>query len=280
MKRTIASLAAAFLLTPVIALASEQNPFDKPLPFKSAKVTYSISGMEEGTETLYLDDYGRKSAAYHKTVTSMMGMKLQNSTVEITDPEWVYSYDLVERTGVKGPNMVKYLNEEYQQLSKAEKKVVSKNAEHLGCNVMSGMGGEIEQNATEILGYSCDRVSAMGVTVYSLHGTSLPLQTDSSTMGMKMAMVATSVEEGKVEEKHFQHPEGIEAIFDPEADAMARQMAAQTIAWLKDPEASNGSPGQMDAAGQTNRMQHIPAEDQEAMQQAMEALKGMFGNQQ
>ncbi len=268
------------LILPALTCAREKNPFDRELDFESGVITYAISGMEEGSEVMYIRDYGKRSAIHHTTVTNMMGMKMENNTIEIEDPDWVYSYDLVEQTGVKGPNPKKYLIEEYEKLSGAEREQVQKNAGKFGMGVMTGMGGTVEENAAELLGYMCDRVSAMGTTVYSIHKSQIPLKSESKIMGMQMNIVATSLDKGKVEDTYFTHPAGIEAVFDQEADAMTRQMAKQTMDWLKDPEAGSVPP-QMQGAGQGNRMQQVPQEDQEMMKQAeqmMEGLKGLIGN--
>jgi hypothetical protein len=273
-------LMMSVLLLPAFTWAKDKNPFDRELDFKSGVITYAISGMENGSEVMYIRDYGKRNAIYHTTVTNMMGMKIENNSIEIEDPEWVYSYDLVEQTGVKGPNPKKYLIEEYEKLSGTEQEQVQKNAEKFGMGVMTGMGGTVEKNAAELLGYMCDRVSAMGTTVYSIHESQIPLKTESNIMGMQMSIVATSFDKGKVEDKYFTHPAGIEAVFDQEADTMARQMAIQTMDWLKDSEAGSVPP-QLDGAGQLNRMQQVPQEDQEMMKQAeqmMEGLKGMLGN--
>jgi len=77
-------LALSLVLFPALVYAGLDNPWDIRLPFKEAVVHYTIKGMESGTETLYIKDYGRRSAKYHKTSTSMMGVTVNNETVEIT----------------------------------------------------------------------------------------------------------------------------------------------------------------------------------------------------
>jgi hypothetical protein len=205
-----------------------------------------------------------------------MGMTMENNTIEITDPDWVYSYDLVEGTGNKSRNPMKYMEEEFAKLSTAERQQVLKNRKLMGLNVMAGMGGTVEENATEILGYTCDRVNAMGTSVYTINGSSLAVKTESEVMGMKMSIVVTAIDKGAVDDKYFTHPAGIEAVHDEEADAMSMQMAQQTMAWLKDPEASS-KPLQMGAMDQSERMQHISQEDQELMKQAQQLMQEMQG---
>jgi hypothetical protein len=176
--------------------------------------------------------------------------------------------------------------EEYAKLSSAEKKKVTENAKKMGTvfaeAMADGMGGEamdvkIQPNAVEILGYSCDKVDVMGGATYLLHDTDILLKSEMSMLGMKMEMVATSVQEGKVDDKYFQHPEGIIAEMDAEAETMVREMATQVVAMLKDPEnIPQGEAQPMRFMGNTEGMSE---EDKLMMQQAekmMQNLKGMM----
>jgi hypothetical protein len=259
---------------PFLAAAAE-NPWEKQLPFAAASIHYQLSGSQEGTEDRYFRDHGRETATYRKAVTVMMGMKMVHDTVEIQDADWTYTYDLQEKTGTKSTNPLNYMTEEYNKLTAAEKEQVRRNAETMGASFMQGMNGKVEENVTTILGQSCDRTSMMGTTVYMIHGTAIPLKTETAMAGMKMASVATSFDEGNVDDRFFQHPAGIEVVHDREADEMARNMAAQTMAMLKDPGGmKNVQPGAMMpgmGAGEGSEA------DQEMMDQAGEIMKGMRG---
>ena len=230
--------------------------------------------MENGSEVVYVRDYGSEVATYHTTKTSMMGMSMVNETVDIDNPDWLYQFDLTEGTGTKSVNPEKYMIEEYNKLSKADQKLVVKNGEKMGVAMAEGFGGAVQPNAKKILGYSCDKAEMMGTVAYSIHGSGIPLLVESNMMGMVMKIEATSVDVGKVSDKYFQFPEGIDAHFDPESDAIAREMAKQTIAGLKDPESLGKQGGMPMMQGQQPQ---LTPEEQEQMQQAMEMLKGMFG---
>ncbi len=264
------------LLLPVGALAGNKSPWEVKLPFKSATIHYTISGVENGSEIKYIRDYGREVATYHTTKTSMMGMTMVSETVDIYTPDWQYHFDLNEKTGTKSVNPQKYMIEEYKKLSKAERKQVEENSEKMGTSVADGFGGSVQQNAEKILGYNCDRAEMMGTVSYSIHASGIPLRLESNMMGMSMKIEATSVDEGRVPGKFFQIPQGIEPQYDPQSDAMAREMARQTIAMLKDPESAKKKGGvpSMQGPGQ----QQLTPEEQEQMEQAMDMLKGMFGN--
>lgn len=260
------------LLLPSISFAGGDSPWEVKLPFKKATITYSLGGMQEGIETLYIRDYGKEMARYTETTTTMLGMVMKTQEIEIINPDFIYSYDLTEQSGVKSVNSQKYMIEEYNKLSKAEKKHVKKNSETMGISMTEGLGGEIEKNAIKILGYKCDKMTVMGSTIYMIHDTQIPLKTDVNMMGMKMQIVATDIKEGKVDSSKFKHPEGIEVMTDQQADAAARVMAKQTIDMLKDPEGVK--PGSMPS------QQQLSPEEQKEMEQAMEALKGIFGGNQ
>lgn len=264
-------LVMLFLLLPSIVFAGGGNPWEKKLPFKKATITYSLGGMQEGTETLYIRDYGKETAAYTETTTKMMGMVMKTQEIEIVTPDFIYSFDLTEQSGVKSVNPQKYMIDEYNKLSKAEKKQVNKNAETTGVSMTEGLGGEIEKNATKILGYKCDKMTVMGSTIYMIHDTQIPLKTEVNMMGMKMQIVATDIKEGKVDASKFEHPEGIELVTDQQADAAARTMAKQTMDMLKDPEGAK--PGALPSQQQ----QQLSPEEQKEMEQAMQALKGILG---
>jgi hypothetical protein len=221
---------------PTTIFADGESPWEKKLPFKSSIIHYAINGMEEGQEKLYIRDSGQQRAIYHETVSKMMGMVANNSTIELITTDYIYSYDLQNSEGEKATNPQKYMIEEYEKLSAADKNKVRDNAEKMGTAYMEGMGGVVQQNAAEILGYSCDKVEIMGgVSTYLIHGTDIPLKTEMDMMGMKMNIVATSIEKGDVDDRFFQHPAGISAELDAGADAKAREMARQVVAMLKDP---------------------------------------------
>ncbi len=73
---------------------------------KSAIIKYNVSGMDTGTEVVYIDDWGRREAIYRQVTTMMMGIKIErNYMTLITDNgKWIYNVDLNTRTAVKMNN--------------------------------------------------------------------------------------------------------------------------------------------------------------------------------
>jgi hypothetical protein len=90
-----------------------------------------------------------------------------------------------------------------------------------------------------------------------------------------MNMVATAVEKGAVDGKFFQHPAGIAAEEDAEADTMARDMAKQVIARLVDPE--NAPKSELQPMGVPGAMEGMSDEDKQMMQQLEKMMQGMKG---
>ena len=265
------------VLLPLISVATDNNPFERKFPFEKATVQYTLSGTEKGTETLYIRNYGKETATYHKAVNTVMGRTIQTDTINITTPEWVYTFDLVKKTGKKSVNPMKYVVEEYNKLSSAEKDQVMKNAKEMG--VTFGIQGKREMTAEKILGYDCDRITLMGSTIYSIHEIGIPLKVDTAMMGISMQKVATEVNKGSVDAKYFEFPAGITPQPDPEGDAMAHSMAPQILAMVKDPESAKKA-GPMNPMLLRKRGNQTTPQDadskisDEELEKAMKAMQG------
>ncbi|MCD6389696.1 MAG: hypothetical protein J7L69_09825 [Desulfobulbaceae bacterium] len=277
------------LLITAPALAGE-NPWDTRLPFKKATINYSITGTENGSETLYIRNYGKEQATYRNTTTKIFFMTTKTESIQIITPDWIYSIDLQEKTGSKSVNPTKYMIEEYNSLSRSDRKKILKNSEELGHSVTEGLQGEIKKNVTKILGYSCDKVSVMGSTIYMISGTGLPLKSETSMAGMSFQSVATGIDKGSAPANVFIPPAGIKLEHDPEADQMARTMAKQTIEMLLDPDKAQARIGQhstmppssmgsgSESGGAAKPAEGTTGQDmQDAMEQGMDALRGLFG---
>jgi hypothetical protein len=87
--------------TEAVADASRRYP-----ELKSAVITYKVSGMNNGTETVYIDDWGRREAIYKKFTTKMMGIDIERNfmTLITENGKWVYNIDFNSRTAIKMNN--------------------------------------------------------------------------------------------------------------------------------------------------------------------------------
>ena len=85
-KITIISI---LLLLPLLAHAAGNNFWEAKLPFEEATIEYSISGVENGAEILYLKNFGNTAARYHRSAMQVMGIVSVTETIEFIDPEWI-----------------------------------------------------------------------------------------------------------------------------------------------------------------------------------------------
>ncbi len=79
----------------------EQMKDAKVFDVKSGKIVFKLEGTVKGTRTLIWDDYGRLQYDHKETVTKIMGISNTEETLSIRTKEWMYTIDLVEKTGTK-----------------------------------------------------------------------------------------------------------------------------------------------------------------------------------
>lgn len=274
MKKILILMLCLFLATTVFAA---DNPWDRKLPFKSATISYSVDGTMKGKKTLYLKDYGRTQAEYTEQTMSLFGINQQQKELVITTPDWVYTVDLLTGTGDKQVNPIKYFIDEYNRLSPKQQAEVAKNAEKTGFNITEGVGGEIEKNAATVMGYDCDRVTVMGMTVYAISGTGLALKTEGNTMGIKIMETATAIDKGTPPADKFTVPANIQLNYDQQVEPLLQAQAKSVISALiegRTPvvEAGAAQPGRNGGSPEA------PAMSPEQMEQMQQLMK-MFGKQ-
>ncbi len=264
-------------LYPINNAMAIDSPWQQKLPFKNATITYTISGTMQGSKTLYVTDHGKTIAEYRQTSMAMFGMTQNQNEVIITTPEWVYTIDMLTRSGHKQTNPEKFMIAEFNKLSKSDQKKLVKNANKLGLSAIDGMQGTVEKKATKILGYTCDKVSIMGSTIYTIKDTNLALKVQSNIMGVTIKEEASSVKKGKVPTDKFKVPAGIQLTQDSQEEEMMQMQAANVVANLvagKAPVPAGGGYGQRNQDGSHPADQPSP----EQMEQMHEMMK-MFGNQ-
>ncbi|MEN8211205.1 MAG: hypothetical protein ABFR31_05765 [Thermodesulfobacteriota bacterium] len=257
MKEIISLLIILFSATSAFAV---DNPWDTKLPFKNVIIDSKISGTMNGEKTIYIKDYGKIRAEYSNISMKMMGMKQQQKEVIITTPDWVYTINQLENTGSKQANLKKFMIQEFNSLSKTEQKKVVKNAESQGIASIEGMEGTLEENAAEIMGYSCDKVTMAGTVVYIISKTDLVLKMNGNTMGVQMNQAATNIRKKSAPSSKFELPSNIIFEHDKQADQMMHNQAKSVIQeLLKD------NPGQLSSAGNySNTQSHIPTPPQKS----------------
>lgn len=271
-KILLVMLLCVFSVTTVHAL---ESPWEKKLPLKNATIDYKVTGTQKGKKTVYIKDYGKTTAEYRDTTMTVMGMKQLTNEATITTPDWQYDLDLQSKTGTKITNPQKYLIEEFKKLPKSKQKKVIKNVDEMGLATVEGMEGEFVKNATQILGYKCDKMSMMGATAYTISGTDLLLKSEASIMGMTINEVATKIKKGSVSSSKFKVPSDIRVSYDAESDRIMKENAKMIMESLVSGKAP--SPSSMPQRSAENNDQ---TEDQDTVNQMKEMMQQMFGGQE
>ncbi|MCD6582594.1 MAG: hypothetical protein J7K90_12425 [Desulfuromusa sp.] len=261
------------LLVSAPDMAQSADMWETKLPFKEATISYQITGTQTGSSTVFLKDYGKTSAIYRNATTKIMGITNQENTLSILTPDWIYNIDLNSKEGTKQINPEKYFIEEFNNLSAAERQKVAANAENMSMGTMVGMDGQVEKNAAKILGYSCDKVTMMGITIYSISDTDLSLKTETNMMGMAFTEVATKINKGSVPAAKFAIPADIQITHQPAADEMAKSHAKMTIQSLLEGKRPSDRMEQYNTPN--NQQQDMPSD----MKEQMEKMMKMFGGQ-
>lgn len=287
-KRSVLALPLVLFCLVAVAFAGDL-PWEMKLPFKQATIRYELKGSQQGTETLYVKEFGKIRAKHHKSSATIMGMTKKSDTIEITDPDWVTTYDLIEKTGEKVTNPTKLYLAEYNKFNSEEKRNFEKNSKELGASMMGKFGGSIKQKSAQHLGYDCDVSTIDGMSnVYLLHGSDIPLRSEVSVMGMTNSVNATAVDtNASIQDSVFMPPAGITATSNQEAESMIAGTIKQTMDTLKRPDGAKamqqmgspmmpigpmGEPG-MEDDGPMSKEEH--AQMMKEMEAAMERLKQM-----
>jgi len=87
-----------------VSWASAQNKSvkdEKVYEMKSGIIEYQLDGMSKGTKTHWFDDYGRLQCTRTVTTIKVMGFSTKEEKLEIRNHEWVYSINLIDKTGTK-----------------------------------------------------------------------------------------------------------------------------------------------------------------------------------
>jgi len=260
-----------FAIMACASLVFASTPWEKKLPFKNATITYEAKGTFKGTKILYIKDYGKTRAEYSDTEMKILGIAKADKEFTITTPDWIYTYTDGDDNIMKQTNPDKFLTEEYNKLSSSDKKKFLRNMESTGVSTVKSFGGEVEKAAAKVMGYTCDKVTMMGITAYTITGTDITLKSVGSVMGMKENTEAVSINKKSPPASVFKLPKGIEISYSAEADAMAREQiksSVQSILTGDGKSMVNGQPKQKEGGS------HMLTDEQK---EKMKGLMNVFG---
>ncbi len=98
-------LSLAIVLVSCGSGSSLENSSKNRYGVVSGQVNYRLDGMQQGTETLYFDQWGAREARYtNATLRLGKGVERKVSRLILTNKEWVYTIDFLEKTGIKTRN--------------------------------------------------------------------------------------------------------------------------------------------------------------------------------
>jgi hypothetical protein len=169
---------------------------------KSGKIVYKLSGAQEGEETLYFTDWGKKQATFRQAkFTGIAGQYAPaENSITINEGTITTTVDLNAKTATRvdaGDLMdsMKLNNKDLSQMSEA---------------MLKAMDAKKEGTKT-IAGQTCDvmKMEKLGTQVCTTQG--LVLEVSASTAGIAINKVATEVDlNTTVSADKFTVPDGIE----------------------------------------------------------------------
>lgn len=172
---------------------------------KSGKIEYKLTGNTTGTKTVYFDNYGNKHYEHEKslTVTKMFGVTDRTETDKITiiNKDHFWTIDNIENKNYEGDMPYsKYAKEMAEDMTEAEQK-------KLADDVLRSFGGK-RLGTEKVLGFTCEKMSLMGSTIWIYNGISL--KTESKVMGIVANEEALAFDENiRVATSKFEAPSGI-----------------------------------------------------------------------
>ncbi len=122
------------------------SKFQKRYGVKSGIIEYEISGSQEGTKTLYFDDWGMRQAEYTRSVLSVGGFTKSLNLVNIIDGEYQYMINIDQKSGTKTRNPI---------LKEIESLKYEKGFNEFGEQMLLKMGAE-KIGSDNFLGKDCN----------------------------------------------------------------------------------------------------------------------------
>ena len=122
------------------------SKFQKRYGVKSGVIEYEISGSQEGTKTIYFDDWGMRQAEYTRSVLSVGGFTKSLNLVNIIDGEYQYMINIDQKSGTKTRNPI---------LKEIESLKFEKGFNEFGEQMLLKMGAE-KIGSDNFLGKDCN----------------------------------------------------------------------------------------------------------------------------
>jgi len=176
------------------------SEFQKRYGIKSGVIEFIITGSQEGTKTLYFDNWGMRQAEYTRSILSVSGFTKPLNLVNIIDGEYQYMINIDQNSGTKTRNPI---------LKSIEQLKGQKGFNEFGEQMLLSMGAN-KIGSESFLGKDCD--------VYEMKNTGtklwvwewLTLKSETKSGGLNINLTATRINEGgSVPTEKFRIPEKV-----------------------------------------------------------------------
>lgn len=195
--RFMAAWAAVFLgMVLSVSAASADGSLSKLFPFERATIKYALSGLQTGTQTSYIKDWGAVQAQNVDSNISMMGYERPFKSRIITTPEWVYTIDMVTNSGLRIANPMKSV------LTSGET-----DPDEISKQMMAAMGG-VKVGTETHAGHLCTiwEIKAAS-TKMCLRDDNVLVYTRTDMMGQFMEINLVSIDTGAADDSNFVIPD-------------------------------------------------------------------------
>lgn len=178
---------------------NSDSEFQKVFGIKSGVIEYVISGSQEGTKTLYFDNWGMKQAEYMRSILTVKGFTKPINKLSVIDGEFQYNINMDQNSGTRTRNQI---------LRTMEQLSGQKSFNEFGEQMLLSMGAN-KIGSEDFLGKTCD--------VYEMRSTGtklwvwewITLKSETNSRGLEINITATRINEGSVPKEKFKIPEKV-----------------------------------------------------------------------
>jgi hypothetical protein len=177
------------------------SELQKRYGLKSGVIEYVISGSQEGTKTLYFDNWGMRQAEYTRSILTVSGFTKPINMVSIIDGEYQYNINMDQNSGTRTRNPIIRTMEQLKD---------QKSFNEFGEQMLLNMGAN-KIGSEKFLGKDCE--------VYEMRSTGtklwvwkwLTLKSETHSRGIEINLTATRINEGgSIPKEKFKVPEKVQ----------------------------------------------------------------------
>jgi hypothetical protein len=278
---------AAVLTLAASPLVAQDNPFKLPRnKIDAIDVTYAYTGDMQGTAERAMS---KDRMVTHETTTStFFGKTTTTDRWSLFTPDSAYTVDLTNKTGVKRPNMLPYMEKAYDDLDAASKQRLHQNLQDMAQMLAQAFGAQAltagaKGETKTYAGEKCVERSFASFSVCSMEDApAIPLHMQGDIVCVNFEETATAVKRGEPPASAFAPPPGVTFQQDTnlaaKPDSMARgfvaylasQQLADSLAKAKEEMAKQAPAGN---ASSGDKPKELTPEEKEQQRAACEKLK-------